>query len=80
MQNLRTHHFNDGKVITGLCNSGKFGAYLMEGEFRIRGYGHSRLAAIAELVEKIGADEETEEFDHQAARFDHARKLRAETV
>jgi len=74
MENLRTHHFNDGTVITGLCPNGEFGAYLECEDGRIRGYGHTRFAAIADLVESVGHTE-PEDFDHQAAAFDHARDL-----
>jgi hypothetical protein len=57
MINRRTHYFpaNDCKVITGLCPNGEYGAYRDdEDEGRVRGYGHTRLAAIADLVERIG--------------------------
>lgn len=79
MINRQTHYFpaNDCKVITGLCPSGEFGAYLETDDGRVRGYGHNRYAAIADLVDMIGR-EEPEEVDHQAERFDHARKLRVE--
>ena len=77
MQNLRTHHFNDGDVITGLCPNGDFGAYLERHDGRVRGYGHTRFAAIADLVEAID-HQEPEDFDHRAAQFDHDRKLRVE--
>lgn len=80
MQNRRTHFFpaNDCTVITGLCPNGEFGAYREdEDEGRVRGYGHTRLAAIADMVEAIGrADESEEDFDHRAAQFDHAHDLR----
>jgi hypothetical protein len=37
-------------------------------------YGHSRFAAIADLVEALGrSDESEEDFDARAAAFDHAR-------
>lgn len=80
MQNRRTHYFpaNDITVVTGLCPNGEFGAYRDEiDEGLIRGYGHTRLAAIADMVEAIGRrDESEEEFDARAAAFDHARELR----
>ncbi|MDB5584849.1 MAG: hypothetical protein JWR80_10025 [Bradyrhizobium sp.] len=76
MINLRTYHFNEGPVVTGLCPNGEYGAYREnEDEGRVRGYGHSRLAAIADLNEAIGRDE-PEEIDHQALAWDHARDLR----
>jgi hypothetical protein len=59
-------------------SNGEYGAYRDdEDEGRVRGYGHSRLAAIADLAAEVFDDDETE-FDHEAAAFDHARKLRAE--
>ena len=77
MQNRRTHYFNDGTVITGLCPTGEYGAYRDEiDEGLIRGYGHTRLAAIADLVEQIGGDDEPEEIDRQAQAFDHAQDHR----
>lgn len=77
MENRRTHNFNEGPVITGLLPTGEYGAYREnEDEGRVRGFGHSRWAAIADLNEVIDCDDEPEEFDHQAARFDHARDLR----
>jgi hypothetical protein len=57
MEQRRTHYFpaNDCTVVTGLCPNGQFGAYREdEDEGRIRGYGHTRLAAIADLVEVVG--------------------------
>jgi len=80
MQDLRKHYFpaNDETVFTGLCPNGQFGAYLEREDGRVRGYGHSRLAAIADLVESLDLDEE--EFDHEAARADHIVSLRREAV
>lgn len=80
MQNRRTHYFTEGKVITGLLPSGQYAAHLFEADFetdggRVRGYGHTRFAAIADLNEAIGTAE-PEEVDHRAARFDYARDLR----
>lgn len=71
MQNLQRIYFpaNDCHVLTGLCPSGLYGAHIEE-EPSIRGYGHTRLAAIANMAEKVP---EEEEVDHQAARFDRAR-------
>jgi hypothetical protein len=57
MEQRRKHYFpaNSCTVITGLCPNGEFGAYREdEDEGRVRGYGHSRLAAIADLVEVVG--------------------------
>jgi hypothetical protein len=55
MDQLRKHYFpaNDETVFTGLCPNGQFGAYLEREDVRVRGYGHSRLAAIADLVEVL---------------------------
>ena len=61
MINRRKHFFpaNDCTVITGLLPNGEFGAYRDEiDEELIRGYGHSRYAAIADLVENVGPVEE----------------------
>jgi hypothetical protein len=75
MINRRTHHFSEGKVITGLLPNGEYGAYRDdEDEGRIRGYGHSRLAAIADLNAEIS--ETDEEYDHRAAAWDHAQDHR----
>ena len=76
MENLRTHRFNEGDVITGMCPNGQFGAYRDQDDGRVRGYGHSRYAAIADLVENLGLDDEPEEIDHQTQHWDHARDLR----
>jgi hypothetical protein len=79
MQNRRTHFFTEGKVITGLLPNGEYGAYRDdENEGRIRGYGHTRLAAIADLNTAISDTDE--EYDHRAAAFDHARDLRKHEV
>lgn len=75
MTNQQTHRFNDGTVITGMCPNGQYGAYLETDDGRVRGYGHSRWAAIADLNEAVGT-EEPEEIDHQAVRFDHASDYR----
>ena len=79
MENRRTHYFpeNDCRVITGLCPNGEFGAYREdEDEGRIRGYGHTRLAAIADLVEAISNTEEEEERNSADFQIDHARDYR----
>jgi L-asparaginase/Glu-tRNA(Gln) amidotransferase subunit D len=63
MENRRKHFFpeNDVVVITGLCPNGEYGATREdEDEGLIRGYGHSRLAAIADLVWAISNTEEEE--------------------
>lgn len=58
MQNLRKDYFpaNDCVVITGLCPNGQYGAYRDQDDGRVRGYGHTRLAAIADLVEAIAVE------------------------
>jgi hypothetical protein len=69
MQNVRTHYFpaNDCRVTTGLCPNGEYGAYREdEDEGRIRGYGHTRLAAIADMVEAISKTEDDEEANGEA--------------
>jgi hypothetical protein len=83
MINRRTHYFTEGKVITGLLPNGEYGAYLEQEDGRVRGYGHTRLAAIADLNEVIGrADEESEDprADAVAAQRDHVRALRNEAA
>lgn len=62
MQALRKHYFpaNDETVFTGLCPNGEFGARRAD-DAAPRGYGHTRLAAIADLneaIEKVGSVEE----------------------
>ncbi len=79
MEQIRTHYFpaNDCRVITGLCPNGEFGAYRDdEDEGRIRGYGHTRLAAIADLVEAISNTEEEEKSNRSDFQIDHARDYR----
>lgn len=79
MQNIRTHYFpeNDCKVVTGLLPNGEFGAYREdEDEGRIRGYGHTRLAAIADLVWAISNTEEEEERNNVEFELDHTRDYR----
>jgi len=69
MENRRTHYFpaNNCTVITGLCPNGQYGATREdEDEGHIRGYGHSRFAAIADLVEAISRTEEEEEANEAA--------------
>lgn len=80
MENRRKHYFpaNDYTVITGLCPNGKFGAVMADGDDRRRGYGHSRLAAIADLAKRVCLEDEEELFDHEAARADHAVALQRE--
>jgi len=59
MEQLREHYFpaNDETVFTGLCPNGQFGAYLEREDGRVRGYGHTRMAAIADLVEALDLEE-----------------------
>jgi hypothetical protein len=79
MEQRRKTYFpdNDCTVITGLLPNGEYGAYREdEDEGRIRGYGHSRLAAIADLVEAISNTEEEEERNAAAFHADHDRDLR----
>lgn len=55
---------NDTFVVTGLLPNGEWGAYREDqDEGRIRGLGHSRLAAIADMVEQIALDEANGEED-----------------
>lgn len=66
MQNTRTWYFpaNDCRVVTGIMLDGAWGARLEE-ETRIRGRGHSRLSAIADLadaIEKEGSINEREPY------------------
>jgi hypothetical protein len=76
MERRRTHHFAEGLVITGLLPTGQYGAYREQDDGRVRGYGHSRWAAIADLNEAIGSDDEPEEINRQAIALDHERDLR----
>jgi hypothetical protein len=80
MEQVRKHYFpaNDETVITGLCPNGEYGAYKLdyEDEPRIRGYGHTRMAAIADLVEAISDTEEDEERNSADFQIDHARDYR----
>ncbi len=79
MEQRRTHYFpaNDCRVITGLCPSGEFGAYREdEDEGRVRGYGHTRLAAIADLVWAISNCEEEEERNNADFEIDHAHDMK----
>lgn len=81
MEQRRTHHFTEGKVITGLLPNGEFGAYREdEDEGLIRGYGHTRLAAIADLVWAISNTEEEEERNSAAFELDHKRDYRKHEV
>lgn len=79
MEQLRKYYFpaNDCTVITGLCPNGEFGAYREdEDEGRVRGYGHSRLAAIAGLADAISNTEEDERTNYADFQLDHARDYR----
>lgn len=70
MENLRTYYFpaDGSRVVTGLCPNGEFGAYLESDDGRVRGYGHTRLAAIADLNEALDrAEAEGEEEFAEAA-------------
>ena len=83
MDRRRTHYFpaNDCRVVTGLCPNGEFSAYREdEDEGRVRGYGHTRLAAIADLVWAISNTEEEEERNGADFELDHARDYRKHEV
>lgn len=82
LDQLRKHYFpaNDETVFTGLCPNGEYGAYLDREDGRVRGYGHTRLAAIADLSESISETEEDEERNSAAFEIDHARDLRKNEV
>lgn len=77
MEQRRKHYFPDSgefgvTVITGICPNGEYGATREdEGEGLIRGYGHTRLAAIADLVEAISNTEEEEERNAADFHADH---------
>ena len=65
MINHRRHYFptNDVTVITGLLPTGEYGAYREQDDGLVRGHGHSRFAAIADLVETIAkTDSEADEM------------------
>lgn len=78
MEFIRRIYFpeNDCTIITGLCPNGEFGAYLESDDGRVRGYGHSRLAAMADLMDVIGRSEGEENPDAQVYAIDHERDLR----
>ena len=83
MEQRRTHYFpaNDCRVVTGLCPNGEFGAYREdEDEGRIRGYGHTRLAAIADLVWAISNGEDEEDRNNADFEVDHVRDYRKHEV
>lgn len=66
MQNIRRHYFpaDDSVVWTGLCPNGTFAARL-DGDEHIRGMGHTRLAAVADLndaLEKLESIYEREPY------------------
>ena len=67
MINRQTFYFpaDGSRVVTGLCPNGEFGAYLESDDGRVRGYGHTRLAAIADLNDALDrAEAEGEEEAH----------------
>lgn len=69
MQNRQTIYFpaDGSRVVTGLCPNGEFGAYLETDDGRVRGYGHTRLAAIADLNAELDrADSEGEDYSPKA--------------
>lgn len=83
MEQRRRNYFpaNDCTVITGLCPNGEYGAYREdEDEGRVRGYGHTRLAAIADLAEAISSTEKEEETAYADFQLDHARDYRKHEV
>jgi predicted RNase H-like HicB family nuclease len=88
MQNLRTHHFNEGPpVITGQAEIGYFVAF-EEDRPGVRGRGDTELSAIADLNRAIAAAGEDRDDDEHPltgqnateARWDHERKLRNEAA
>lgn len=71
MQNIRRHYFpeNEAVVFTGMCPNGMFAAHL-DGDL-IRGMGHTRLAAIADLndaIEKLESIHERDPYVLEAAQ------------
>lgn len=58
LQKYRTHHahISGERIVTAMLPSGRFVAYLDQddGHYDNRGYGATRSAAIADLIEKIG--------------------------
>jgi hypothetical protein len=53
MQKHRTHHLPQHRIITGLLPTGEYGAYDDDrDDGRVRGFGHTRAAAIADLLEE----------------------------
>lgn len=55
MINRQTIYFpaDESRVVTGMCPNGEYGAYLESDDGRVRGYGHTRLAAIADMNEAL---------------------------
>jgi len=61
MDTARTHYFRDKHddrtvVITALLGTGRYKAYVLEGphsDLDVRGYGATRMAAIADLNQAI---------------------------
>jgi hypothetical protein len=61
MQDRRNHYFpdSDNHVVTVLLPTGEYGAYAADtDDGRIIGHGHTRLAAIADMVEIMRGDTE----------------------
>jgi predicted RNase H-like HicB family nuclease len=83
MQNLRTHFFNEGPVVTGLLAPGEYVAFEPDRE-EIKGHGDTELSAIADLNRAIAAVGEDRDDDERPltgqnvieARWDHERDLR----
>jgi hypothetical protein len=78
IEGVRKHHFpiSGDVVTTGIATeTGEYVAFRDDAP-EIRGHGHSRLSALADLNEKSEQIELGDEDDAEAAAFDHAHDLR----
>jgi len=79
MLDRQKHYFpvNDCYVTTGwVPQVAQYGAYREQDDGEVRGYGATRLEAIADLVWAISNGEEEEERNAAAFHADHDRDLR----
>lgn len=60
MRDRQIHSFTEGHVVTGTLPTGEFGAYREQDDGWVRGFGDSRLAAIADLNESLETNEAAE--------------------
>lgn len=76
MINRQTFYFpaDGSRVMTGLCNDAQFRAHLVDDERSyVRGVGHTRLAAIADLNAELDrAESEGEDYQPKGVLLDAA--------